>query len=154
MANPNAFVAFVRAIEPPSPTPASRPDQADRYFLVHFDTGQSVRLNAADPRANTLAELLEDARRDELPAFVDLDPETHAIKHLYFPYVAQVIGLETLDSGDVQVRLKSSVAPHVLVHSNPDFRDILSILKDAHANKIELAVTETREHQVIDARPL
>jgi hypothetical protein len=155
MPNPNAFVALVNRVDEPPLTPTSAPDQPDPFYWVHFAGGRSVRLDRRNPRSVDMAELLKDAKDDGLYAFVDLDPITHEIARLYFPHIARVTGLRPLESGDVEVRLKSSAGLHLLRRTNRDFDEILAVLTDAMNRRATLAVSETpNEHEVIDARAL
>lgn len=156
MANPNAFVAFVRTVEPAPPGPDTAGAGGDsQQFSISFDNGQTVRLDPADPRSRAFAEVLEDARREAVAAFVEVNPRTQALARVFFPHIARVLGIKRLPSGDVEVLLKPSSGRHVLNRTTPDFEEILAALSEAHERKATLAITETpNEHDIIDARPL
>lgn len=155
MPNPNALVARVTRVGPtrpaatPSPAVAAAPPER---IAIDFEGDRSAVLPPGR-RARTWRDMLEFTRTANLPAYVEIDPETTVITRVLMPFRARVVTLETVGE-TIEVTFVESHARHHLLRSNPDFRDMLNALEGARADGTDVLVTASRdEHEIIDVRP-
>ena len=90
MPKENAIVALVVGIEPPLVEPAAdllgkRPEGVS----VEFEGKQTALVMPGD-RAAGMLQILDELRKMEMPAYVEVDPETKAITRLLIPLVVRV----------------------------------------------------------------
>lgn len=154
MPNPNALVARVNRVGPTTiaPTPTAAVTAARERIAIDFEGDRSAVLPPGR-RARAWRDMLEFTRTANLPAYVEIDPETTVITRVLMPFRARVVALETVGD-DVEVTFVESHARHRLLRSNPDFHDMLNALEGGRADGIEVLVTASRdEHEIIDVRP-
>jgi hypothetical protein len=153
MPNPNAIVDLVVRITPPvEKSGVELLREHPNGFYVDFEGQRSARLPASE-RAGSQIEILDGLRRLRAPVYVDVHPDTHAITRLLIPYVARIHNIVNAEADQVGIELEPSHGYHTLSRSNSDFDDLLKMLQWARGSKAWLAVTETDEHEIIDARP-
>lgn len=137
MPNPNAVVSRVVRLE---------------EFSVELEGERRVRLEQADPRSARLAQILNDLARQQLPVYLEVDPETSVITRLLIPHVARVARLDTTEDG-YEVELEFSHARHFLLRSSPDFAELERLLREALQSRAPVIVTEDDVHRIIHVRP-
>ncbi len=152
MPNPNAVVGLVQRISPAVDRPGvemlrSSPDG----FTLDFEGNRSARLYPGERAAGWL-EILEELRKLQAPVYVEIDPNSRGITRLLIPVVSTIVAIETIAS-DIIVELANSHAAHRLKRDTADFDEMLSTLRDAHAERGTVIVTSDDEHRIIDVRP-
>jgi len=153
MSNPNAFIARVNRLgpsegAPPPAVKATAPEQT----TVTFE-GERTAVLPIGRRAVVWREMLEFMRRSDVPAYVEIDPETSVITRVLMPMRVRVVAIEPAADGDIDVRFIESQARHHLRRGNPDFHDLLNVLEAARTAGTLALVTATRdEHEIIDVR--
>jgi hypothetical protein len=157
MPNPNALVARVNRLDAPERTArpaaelAAEPTAPGRT-TVSFE-GERTAVLAPGRRASVWREMLEFMRQSDMPAYVEIDPESSVITRVLMPMRVRVVAIEPAADGDVQVRFIESHAVHQLLRANPDFHDLLNALEAARSAGAAVLVTATRdEHEIIDVR--
>ena len=154
MPNQNVIVAVVGRIEPQvekqnaAELLRSSPDGVS----IVFEDGQTARLYPGD-RAAGMLQILEQLRQMRAPVYVEVQPENKEITRLLIPLVTRVTSISESEAEEIKVELQLSHARHLLKRRNPDFAQLLETLSGAQRNKTWLIVTETDEHEIIDARP-
>ncbi len=154
MPNQNAIVAVVGRIEPE----LGKQDAAEllrKYpdgVSIVFEDDQIARLFPGD-RAAGMLNILEQLRQMRAPVYVEVRPENREITRLLIPLVTRITAISETEAEEINVELQLSHARHLLKRRNPDFAQLLEILRVAQRNKAWLIVTETDEHEIIDARP-
>ncbi len=142
--SPRRDGGYARSAEPPPP-----------FVTVTFEDGSSARLDMSEDRSAVWADVLDSMRREGLPAYVEVDPDTNLLSELLCPISVRVGGLTPMPSGDVKVELVISDARHYLRRTNPDFQELLTALEEALREESTVVVTETLDdHQIIDVRTL
>lgn len=120
---------------------------------VRFATGQTGVLDMQSPRGPLWARLIDEQRKAGLPVYAEIDPESGVITNLRIPHRYKVEGIDTLEHGDLLVRLMPSHAGHFLLHTDPGFEAMRAVLEAALADGSEVLVTETRDaHEIIEVR--
>jgi hypothetical protein len=154
MPNQNAIVGLVGKIDPQVEKlrPAEFWRQNPDGVSIEFEGDQTARLFPGD-RAAGMLQILEQLRQMRAPVYVELRPETREIIRLLIPLVTRVTAMSEARGEEVRVELQLSHAVHRLVTANPDFTQLLETLRSALEEKSWLVVTETDEHEIIDARP-
>jgi len=154
MPNQNAIVGLVGKINPqveklsPAEFLRKNPDGVS----IEFEGDQTARLFPGD-RAAGMLHILEQLRQMRAPVYVEVRPETREIIRLLIPLVTRVTAISEAQGDEVRVELQLSHAVHRLTTANPDFSQLLETLRSALEKKSWLIVTETDEHEIIDARP-
>lgn len=160
MPKPNALVAHVKNITPrpdtetaaPSGLVAVREVAKAQRVTVGFE-GERTAFLPPGKRAAVWQGMLEFTRQYNLPAYVEIDPETSVITRVLIPMRVRVVAIEPAAGGDIDVTFIESHARHHLLPSNPDFQDMLNALEAARVAGTEVLVTSTRdEHEIIDVR--
>ncbi|HEX4605297.1 MAG TPA: protein-glutamine glutaminase family protein [Candidatus Angelobacter sp.] len=160
MPNPNAIVGRIVATDP-SVEKLNGADFFRRYpngVSIGFEAGVVARLFPGERSAGML-EILEQLRQMALPVYVEVNPATRAITRLLIPLITRVLNITSAAlSGappaqpDYSVELEASHARHTLKGGNPDFANLLELLRAALSAKRSLMVTETDDHEIIDVR--
>ena len=152
MPNENAIVALVVRIDPPVVKPGAEMlrDYPDG-ISVEFEGDRTARLSPSDLAAGIL-EILDDLRKMDAPAYVEVDADSNEITRLLIPLVVKVANFFESAAEEIAVELEISHARHVLKRGNPDFDEFLKTLRAAQEEDAWLIVTETDDHEIIDAR--
>jgi hypothetical protein len=153
MPNQNAVVGLVVRIDPEIEKlrAAELLRKSPDGVSVVFEGERTARLYAGD-RAAGMLEILEQLRRMSAPVYVELRPENGEITRLLIPLVTRVTAISESGADEIRVELQMSHARHLLRRGNPDFAQLLETLRAAQAKSAWLIVTETDEHEIIDAR--
>lgn len=152
MPNPNAIVGVVNRVEPPvgeavAELLAKRPEG----IAIHLEGDRQARISTPE-KAARLLDVIEGARVARLPLFVEVEPETHEIERISVPLQVTVVSVEEADKPELEVELAISHARHTLKRANPDFEELAATLRAACKDQSILLVTETEDHEIIDAR--
>lgn len=152
----NALVDAVAGLSSPPEALAARAGEPPPEFVtVSFQGGRSGRLDASSPQFAVWAEVLDSQRQAHLPVYVEIDPESEIITELLCPLTVHVGEITAPGEGqDVEVELTISQARHYLRGDQPNFAELLELLKDAQEKQTSVIVTETDDHQIIDVTPL
>ncbi|HVS81867.1 MAG TPA: protein-glutamine glutaminase family protein [Pyrinomonadaceae bacterium] len=153
MPNQNTIVALVGRIEPQveKQNAAELLRRNPDGVAVVFEGDQTARLYPGD-RAAGMLQILEQLRQMRAPVYVEVRPENREITRLLIPLVTRVTTISDTEAEEIKVELQLSHARHLLKRKNPDFPQLLETLNSAQRNKAWLIVTETDEHEIIDAR--
>jgi hypothetical protein len=153
MPKENAIVALVVGIEPPLVEPAAELlGKQPEGISIEFE-GKQTALVVPGDRAAGMLQILDELRKMEMPAYVEVDPESKAITRLLIPLVVRVAEIGEAEEGDVSVALEISHAQHLLKRDNPDFGELLEALRAAEKENAWLIVAESDAHEIIDVRP-
>lgn len=154
MPKSNVIVGAIAKVDPPPRTSGPATLRATTApATVHFDNGATAKLMPTNAQAATFAEIVDELSRMIIPAYVEVDPVTQEITRLLIPLVVTVSSLTSDPAGDVDVGLEISHGTHVLRAANPDYNEILNVLRSAKDQGTVLTVTENDHHEIIDARP-
>jgi len=153
MPDPNAVVSTVLRIEPPLDRPAAEMLRAEGGLSVELEGGRRERLDPDDPRSAGFAQILDTLRKQRLPVYLEVDPETSAITRLLIPHVTRVVGIRPIDEGVLGIELERSHARHVLRSSAPGFEELERQLSDALRTGEPIILAEDDAHEVVDVRP-
>jgi len=151
MPNPNAIVSAVVRLDPPLDRAPADLLRADRGISVELDGGRRVRLDPANPRSASFAQVLDGLSKQRLSVYVEVDPETTFITRVLMPHVTRVVDVrEGRDGLDILIEL--SQARHVLRRESPDFAEFEKLLRDAMKTGDIVAIAEDDAHNIIDVR--
>lgn len=114
MPNPNAVVSTAIRLDPPLDRPIPDALSAEGGLWVELEGARRLRLDPGDSRAGGFAQVLDGLRRQNLPVYVEFDPDTSAVTRLRIPYVSAVLGVRIVDRGVFDVVLATSHARHLL----------------------------------------
>ena len=117
-----------------------------------MESGASGLLDMSVHRDVVWADVLGSLRERSAPAYLEVDPSTRFIVELRVPIRVTVARIEPFEEGLI-VELVISHAAHYLRRSNDDFEELREILEAAHRRQSPLLVTETDDHEIVDARP-
>lgn len=152
MPNPNAIVASVIRIETPLDR-AAEMLRSKHDVYVELEGGRRARLDPADPHSGGFLRILDGLSRQQLPAYLEIDPETSTIKHLLIPHVTRIASARPIDEGVLGVELEFSHGRHVLRSSTPDFAELERQVREALRTRAVVLLTENDAHEIIDIRP-
>ncbi len=152
MPNPDALVSTVVRLDPPLDRPAAERAVVEGDLAVELEGERRVRLDAGDPRSAGFAQVLDGLRRERLPVYLEVDPETSALSRLLIPHVTRVVGIEPTEDGDLDVEIEMSHARHLLRHSAPDFEELERHLRQALRTGDPVVLTENDAHEILDVR--
>lgn len=113
---------------------------------VKFKNGLVVGVE--DPN---MLKIFYDLQEMSKPAYVEID-DYDSITRLLIPLTFKVINISGGEMEDINVEFEISHAKHFLRRDNPDFDEILEILRSAQEEDEWLIVTETDDHEIIDVR--
>jgi hypothetical protein len=149
-----AIVSGVSKIDPPLEIPATPFVARQKSNLaVHFEDGQVAHLDPANPSSGGLAEVFDELRRMNIPAYVEVDPASNLVQRVLIPMVGTVSNVTVAPSGDAEVGIEISHGQHVLKRSHPDYAGLLALLQSAKSDGSTVVVTEDDAHEVVDVRP-
>lgn len=150
MANPNAVVAQ-RVHVDAGPEELAERVRAEGGLWLTLDGERRVRLDPDDPRSPGLARVLQGLERERLPVYLELDPESQAIRRVLIPLVSPV-GATYPTADGLAFELAASHARHLLRRDDPDFAEFDRVLGEAKRDGSALLVTVDEQHRVIDLR--
>jgi hypothetical protein len=149
--SPNTVVSAVTRLDPPLDE-APEAMEGGRGVSVEFADGSVARLDGDDRRSRGFAQVLDGLRKEGLPVYVELDPETSAIKLLLIPHVARVVGVQPSEDA-LDVEIAPSHARHVLRRDARDFEAAERQLRESLRSGDPVVLTETDAHEILDVRP-
>lgn len=152
MLKPNAIVSTSIRLDAPPDRHAGELLRAGAGLAVELDEGRGVRLDARDPKSPGFATVLDGLAKLGRPVYLEIDPDTSAVRRLLIPLVVRAVGLEATDDG-YEVALEPSHARHRLKRAQPDFAEMEARLRDSLDCQSPLIVTEDDDHGIIDVRP-
>jgi hypothetical protein len=153
MPSPNVIVSAVAGFEPALDRPPAELLRSERGLSVVLAEGRRVRLDPTNPRSVGFAQVLEGARRQGLPVYVETDLATSSMTRLLVPYVARVTAVRPENDKALVVELLPSHARHMLRRDRPDFGELEEQLKAALRSGQPVIVTGDDAHNIIDVRP-
>lgn len=140
--------------EPSQVLGATKVEAAPGQLAVTFGRGRIAVLDLTEHRAAVWAEVLDSLRESGEPAYVEIDPETQHITELLLPAPYTVEYLERSREG-FEVGLVISHAKHFVRRSNPEFEEIIHLLRRAQDERFRVLVTETLDtHEIVNVQPL
>jgi len=151
MPNSNAVVSRTIRIEPPLDRAPAEMLRAERGLSVELDGGRRVRLDPGNPRSAGFAQVLDGLSKQRRPVYLEIDPATEAITRLLIPHVAHVASISS-SQGQLDVKLDTSHARHVLQLGKPDSAELEKQLREALQSSRPVLVTEDDAHNIIDIR--
>lgn len=154
MPNQNAIVAVVTRIDPQVEklSAAELLRKSPDGISIEFEGDQTARLYPGD-RAAGMLQILEQLRQMGAPVYVEVRPDNREITRLLIPLVTRVTTISEIGTEEISVELQLSHARHRLARKYPEFAQLLETLRAAQEKTSWLIVTETDEHEIIDARP-
>lgn len=150
MSSPDIIVGQISKIDPPLSVRVAPFNER----TVYFSDGRFARLDSGKPYSAGYGEVLDDTRQTGIPVYVELDSITRTITQLRIPIVVTVGDITRTASEQLLVELEISSARHTLSHDNPNFNNLLTALEQAKRQHIQVIVTETEDHEIIDVRPV
>jgi hypothetical protein len=153
MPNPNAVVSMVIRLDPPLDRPPAEAVRAEGGLWVELEEERRLRLDPEDARSGGFAQVLDGLRQQNLPAYVEFDPDTSAVTGVRIPYVSPVLGIRVVDRGVFDVVLATSHARHLLRESSEDFAALRELLDDAGRTGAPVVLVDDDAHEIIDVRP-
>lgn len=152
MPNPNAIVSNVIRLDLPLDQVTEELRRSKTDISVELEGERRVRLNAADSRSEGFARILDGLSKQNMPVYVEVDPENSVIKQLFIPHVTRVSGIRQLDIGVLEIELEHSHGRHVLRKSSPYYNELEELLREALKNASPVILTENSVHEIIDVR--
>ena len=152
MPDPNAIVALVSRIDPPADrmSPSEVLRQSPGGVAIELEGERAVRLVPGNIAPGLLS-VLDQLRRLRTPVYVEIRPDTREIVRLLIPLVTRVTRIvERGADGGITVELEAS---HARPRVAPASQEVLDVLRRAVEARTLLVVTETDDHEIIDARP-
>ncbi|MFW9844621.1 MAG: protein-glutamine glutaminase family protein, partial [Candidatus Thorarchaeota archaeon] len=152
MFHPFGLVSKIRGISPSRESWVEKPpEETPATVTVTFDDERIGLLETKNPRAAHWANILEHLEKEDLPVYVEIDPETGYITQLFMPEASKVRSLEPQENGDLLVHLSPSHTHHYLRKKHGNFDTIRNILQTAIDEKSWVLVTETlNTHEIVD----
>ncbi len=154
MPKPNAIIDVVTGVSGPGPrTRDAFGAEASGARSVSFQGGRTAVLDPSKPQSAVWAEVLDELRALQQPAYIEVDPATNAVSAVLSPIAVRVASLQPTSEG-FDVELIISHARHYLRRSNPDFDSLHAALQDARAQGTTVAVIENDAHEIVAVRPI
>src|SRR5262245_2457807 len=141
MPDPNAVVALISRIDPQSAGGAT----------VELEGERPARLLPSRVAPGLLS-VLEQLQRLRTPVYLEIRPDTREIIRLLIPLVTRVMRVVDRDAEGFVVELEASHARHRLTPATAGYQEVRDVLRRAVDTRALLAVTETDQHEIIDAR--
>lgn len=153
MKNPNAILSStIRFVPPLKGTPSEMLKQHPD-LSVELEGGRRIRFNPEDTRSAGFIQILDGLNKQQLPVYIEIDPDTSTVTKMLIPYVSRIASVRPSgNKGDLKIELEYSHAIHVLKHGLEDFADLKSILDKALQNGDLIILTEDDAHNIIDIR--
>ncbi|HET7085441.1 MAG TPA: protein-glutamine glutaminase family protein [Rhizomicrobium sp.] len=150
MATPEVIVSrHVRLDVPADQDPAEAARSQD--LEVALDEGRRVRLQAANERSTSYAQILSGLERLRLPVYLEVDPDSHIIKMLRIPEVGRAGEMREIEQG-FEFQLDSSQMRFLLRKGGERFGPLSEILREAVRSLRPLILTNDERGEVIDIR--
>jgi Glutaminase len=154
MANSNAFVSISVRLDPPLDRPPAELLRAEGGLSVVLDGEIRARLDSSDLRSAGFARILDGLSAQDLPVYLELDPETSTITRLLIPIVSRIVRIYPILVDVLGVELELSHARHLLRLGAPDSDEMEAQLREAQRTEAPVVVTEDDAHDIIDVRAL
>ena len=151
MLGPNAIVSTTIRLEPPFEGAPEEQLRSAAGLSVELEGERRVRLDADDIRSAGFARVLDQLSKQQMPVYLEVDPDTDFVTRLLIPHVARVAGL-TSAGGTLDVELDRSHARHTVLPNDPDASDLERRLRESQAAGGLVILTEDEAHHVIDVR--
>lgn len=152
MPNPNAVVSTVIRLDLPVDRPLVDALRAEDGLWVELEGARRLRLDPGDSRSGGFAQVLDGLRRQNLPVYVEFDPDTSAVTGMRIPYVSPVLGIRLVDRGVVDVVLATSHARHFLREGSDDFEALRERLDEAVRTRAPVILVDDDAHEILDVR--
>jgi hypothetical protein len=152
MPNPNAVVSRVIRLDPPLDRPVDDVLRAEGGLWVELDGERRLRLDPQDSRSSGFAQVFDGLRRQNLPGYIEFDPDTSAVTGIRIPYLSPVLGIRTVDRGVFDVVLANSHARHFLRAGGEDFEALRERLDEAVRTGAPVIVVDDDAHDIIDVQ--
>ncbi len=153
MPNPNAIVSYIVKLVPPLDRSPIELLKSEAGISVELESGQRVRLDPANPRSPVLAQILDEARKEQLLVYLEIDPATSAITRMLIPPISRVHRIQLISADVLRIDLERSHARHFLKRNTPDFDEMEKLLNEALQNGELLIITDDDAHNILDVRP-
>jgi hypothetical protein len=141
---------MVLGLDPPLDRPVDERLRAAGGRSVELEGGRRVRLDPTDSRSGGFAQVLDGLRRQQVPVYLELDPDTSAVQHVRVPHVSAVLAVRIVDRGVLDVVLATSHARHFLRESSEDFDVLRERLEHAVRTRTSVVLVEDDAHEIID----
>ncbi|HZW43357.1 MAG TPA: protein-glutamine glutaminase family protein [Dermatophilaceae bacterium] len=151
MLGPNAIVSTTIRFEPPFEGAPEEQLRSAAGLSVQLEGERRVRLDADDIRSAGFARVLDQLSKQQMPVYLEVDPETDFVTRLLIPHVARVAAI-TSGGGTLDVELDRSHAPHSVWREDPDGAELERRLRESQAVGGLVILTEDEAHHVIDVR--
>jgi hypothetical protein len=152
MPNPNAVVSSVARFDPPLERSAAELMRGERGLWVELGNGRRARLDPGNARSAGMAQILEGARKQGVPVYLEIDPVTSAITRLLIPSVARVASVRVEGDRGLAVEVEPSHARHTLRRDSPDYGELEKRLREAMDARQVVILTEDEAHNILDVR--
>jgi Glutaminase len=153
MSDPAIIVSGVSGIEPAIERPtADFMAKRAASVAVHFENGQRAHLDPSDPKASVYAEVFDELRRMNIPAYVEVDAASQAVTRLLVPLVGAVTDVTHAATGDTEISIEISHGVHILKSGHPRFRQFLDLLQSAKEQRSVVILSENTDHEIVDVR--
>lgn len=151
MANPNAVLSRHIRVEAAAELATGKERGAGRDTIIALDDGRRVRLNADEPKAAGLTQVLRGLEELGAPVYFEVDPETQTIERFLIPNVGRVTELREGREG-LEVAFDSSHAILVLKRERSDFAELEAMLREASSRRAPLIVAFDERQDIVDLR--
>jgi hypothetical protein len=124
----------------------------ERIVTVAFRDHEPVTLEVGTPLADLWRDMLDHARENAHPSYLEIAPATRRVLDVEIPYVSPVVELREVAEG-VEVLLVYSAAIHSLRREQPGYRAMLDVLEAALASGASVVLTKKDGLGIVDVRP-
>lgn len=152
MPNPNAVVSTLIRIEAAPERITAESLRAAGGLSIELEGGRRVRLDPENPRSVGYAQILAGLSKQRLPVYLELDPESSAINRLLIPHLTRVAAIAETKNGELEIQLELSSGRHRLSHTQADFSELETRLREALKSAKLILLTEDDAHNIIDVR--
>jgi len=127
-----------------------KPAGAATDLAVQVNAIKSL-LTANENGSAGFARVLDQLSKQQMPVYLEVDPDTDFVTRLLIPHVARVAAL-TSAGGTLDVELDRSHARHSVRPDDPDGAELERRLRESQAAGGLVILTEDEAHHVIDVR--
>lgn len=152
MPNPNAIVSTLIRFQPKLDRSPEEMLKSEGGLTIELEGERQVRLDPDNPKSAGFAQILDGLSKQNLPVYIELEPETSNVSRILIPYITRVHDIDLLDKGVLRVDLEMSHARHLLRESSPDFKEMEKTLREVLGTDNLVILTEDDDHEIIDVR--